>query len=205
MASATEVLRTKEYPEELVTEIRAEFEGKMNSQLDIIKKENQKAIEGAIAEMRKKIEPPKPDELQAILDQEYIEFKVKVHASGDERTFTIRELPQAIERKILKEIKKQAIPLAIELQGVSFTTLLDGDPIKKIADLLNAFDPVLGMFCEMAATILNPFGKDDEVNAEWVQKNLSSQRILAIIAAQFECNKVRDFFSLLSRGTNYVG
>ena len=63
---------------------------------------------------------------------------------------------------------------------------------------------MLDVMIGVCAICLNPFDEDEEITEDWVRKNLSATRIVKIVTAQVEANKMRDFFSLLFRNTKLL-
>lgn len=195
----------KDYPPDLVQKVRDILEQEKKKDLDILaatlREENTKAIDAAIKDIREKMAPPKPEDIQKLLDQEILEFNIDLPGKNgsEKKTFVIRELPQKVEKKIIKVAKTKLVPIAQELSSLTMN-LLEGDAAKKIIDLMNAFEPVLDVVTEVCAIVLNPYGDEKDIDVDWVQEHLSTQKIGTIVMAQFECNRLRDFFLLLSRG-----
>ena len=121
----------------------------------------------------------------------------------EKRTFVIKELPQAMEKKMFHTIKKTLLPFASDLAAISLN-LLEGDAAKKITQLINTFEPILDIMTELCAMSLDPFGVD-KIDAEWVREHLSSNRIATIVTVQAQANRLRDFFALLFQGSKLAG
>lgn len=198
--------------EELEKKIREELEVEYGTRLETQVKEisaklqenNQKVMAEAVEKIRKEMAPPSSNDVQKLLEQEYEEFTVEVLGRGKKtKTFTLRELPQKVEKKIYKKIKDTLVPFSTEIASISMN-LLEGDGAKKIVSIMNTFDPVLDVMVGIATICLNPYGEDEEVTEEWVAENLSSTRIVKVVTAQIECNRMRDFFSLLFRGSRLM-
>jgi hypothetical protein len=195
-------LRTK-LQEEYDTRLEAQVQ-KISSEMQV---ENKKMVEAAIERFRKEMAPPSTQDIQTLLDQEYVEFKIEVKAGKGEdakvKHFTISELPIAVEKKILKKVKLILVPFASELSAISLN-LLQGDAAKKIVQIMNTFEPMLDVMVSVCTICLNPNDEDEEVTDEWVLKYVSATRIVKIVTAQMEANKMRDFFSLLFRNTKFM-
>lgn len=200
-----ETLR-QEIRKEVETEYADKFKADVAEFRATLETQNKDAIEKTIAEFRAKMEPPKPEEIQKLLEQEYVEFTVHTPGktkSAEKRKFVIRELPQEIEKKFYSKLKEKLLPLATEIEGMKIN-LEGADAFKRVLSLLNAFEPMLDVMAYTASLALNPYGDEEGINEKWIQKNLSSTRILQIVNAQIECNRMRDFFSLLSRSKTLV-
>lgn len=170
-----------------------------------LRSENDVAIQQAISEFKKSQEPPKPEEIQQLLSQEYLSFKVQIPDPKDEtkeREFTIKELPQRAEKAFYKKFKDELIPRASDLGALTFE-ILGGDVGQKITSLLNTFEPTFDLLAEACVLILDP-KKTGDVTKEWIQDNLSSYRQWNIIIAQTQVNRLRDFFSQLSRNSSGI-
>ena len=175
-----------------------------------MQEENKKVIAEALENYRKQMVPPTENDIQKLLDQEYVEFKVKLRVpskGGEERyvdkTFTIKELPQKLEKKILKRAKDVMVPFSQDIAALSFK-VLEGDASEKLVQLMNTFEPFLDLMCDICAIVLNPYDEEEDIDTEWVKENVSSTRIFKILNAQFEVNKMRDFFSLLFQGSKLL-
>ncbi len=191
--------------EKLRETLEAEYAAKLQAQVNEIAarmtEENKKAVNDALEKMRKDMQPPAAGDMQKMLDQEYLEFKIEIQVGTEteKRTFVIRELPQSIEKKMFKQIRTTLLPFASELAAMSMN-LMEGDASKKIIQLINTFEPILDVMTELCAISLDPFG-DDSIDAEWVREHLSSNRIAQIVTVQAQANRLRDFFSLLFQGS----
>jgi len=201
--------------EEIRKDVIAELEGRAAKELADLKKQleeqNQLAIDQAIAEFRAEQKPPSQEEIATLLSQDYLSFKVEIpwETGGDDgkqgiRTFTITELPQRMEKKFYAKFKEELIPRAGDVAKLTYD-LLSGDTGDKITALLNAFEPSFDLMAEACVMILNPRGKETTITKDWIQDNLSSYRQWNIIYAQIQVNRLRDFFSQLSRGSKGMG
>lgn len=202
---------------EIEKRIRVELEAEYNTRLDSavnkisqqMQQENKRVVEEALERYRKEMAPPSTEDVQKLLSQEYVEFKMEVHIpqSADSpahiKEFVIQELPQKIERKIFKRVKDILLPFSEDLGALSIH-LLEGDVSSKIIKIMNTFEPAFETMVAVSCICLNPYEEDKEVTEEWVRDHLSSTRILRVVMAQFEVNHMRDFFSLLFQGSTLL-
>jgi Zn-dependent M16 (insulinase) family peptidase len=193
-------------------EISAQYEAKFTKEIaDYQKKlsdQNEEAIQKAIAEFREEQKPPSQESISQLLSQEYLTFKVKLPVEDEEgkpveKEFTIGELPQRAEKIFYRKFKEQIIPRAADVGALTFE-ILEGDVAKKITSALESFEPTFDLMADACVLILNPKNKYGYLNKEWVQDNVSSYRQWNIIQAQVQVNRLRDFFSQLSRGSSKV-
>lgn len=186
-------------------EIRAELEvtySKKNDELMAqIKKDTQEHVDAQFAALKKAQEPLGQDELKKLLSQDYLEFPVPVRVRDKEnnskfevKEFVIVELPSTLEEKFYKILRDALIPILQERDNISFT-LESGSLIDKVKTMLDTSEKALNLGGELVAIILDPWEKDKSINKKWVRDNLSTERQAAIILAQFEANKYRNFFS----------
>lgn len=180
---------------EVRTELEAEYAQKQREFQETLRTETQALIANNMDEWRKSQEPLGPDDLAKLLNQEYVEFPLKLKIKGEEtkRTFTICELPQEAEIKFVKIIQKNIIPLVQQVNAAEWT--LDGSILEQIQGIMQNLPTALDFAAELTAICLDPWGEDTSIDKVWVTKNISVYRIGAIVAAQFEANKYRDFFS----------
>jgi hypothetical protein len=195
-------LRTK-LQEEYDTRLAAQVQ-KISADMQV---ENKKAVEAAIERFRKELAPPAEEDIQKLLEQEYVEFKIDIRdGKGREakvKNFIIAELPIAVEKKIFKKIKDILVPFASEIASLSMN-MLEGDAAKKVVQLMNTFEPVLDAMVSVTAVILNPYNEDEEVTDDWVRNHLNATRIVKVVTAQMEAQRMRDFFSLLFHNTRLL-
>jgi hypothetical protein len=195
----------------LRTKLQEDYNSRLEKEIQEISAkmqvENKKVVEAAIERFRKEMAPPSTEDLQKMLEQEYVEFKIEVRTGkgtdAKVKHFVISELPIAVEKKIFRTVKKILIPFASDLSAISMN-LLEGDAAKKIVQLMNTFEPMLDVMVSVCTICLNPNEEDEEVTDEWVLKYVSATRIVKIVSAQMEANKMRDFFSLLFRNTKLL-
>jgi hypothetical protein len=199
--------------------LQAEYQTRLESEIlkisQKLQEENQVVIKTALEEYRKAMTPPTEKDVQKLLDQEYVEFKIKLRlpikngpnedsdSKYQEKTFVIAELPQRVEKRIFKKIKDILVPFSSELGALTFN-MLEGDAAKKVVQLMNTFEPVLNVLGSIAAICLNPYEDDEDITEEYVVENISSTRIVKIIMAQLEANHMRDFSSLLFQGSKLL-
>lgn len=197
------------YKAQLKIDVRAELEveyaKKYEAGLDELKRINKQTIDEQFAAIKKAQEPMGKEDLDKLLSQEYLEFPcvLKVSKEGETQKvvkhFTICELPSAVEEKFYKLLKKALVPILQERENIAFR-LDKASLVEKIQIVLEASEAALDIGGELVAVILDPWEEDKTINKSWVRKNLSTQRQAAIILAQFEANKYRDFFSQGFRG-----
>lgn len=184
---------------EIRKDLEAEYTKKLAEYTVKADEDMKKMVGEAIEQWKQDQAPPTPEDIQKLLTQEYIEFAVKIpyvqeDGTQREKTFTLRELPQSVEKRFYAKVKKELVPKAQDFAALTFN-LLEGDAAQKLVHMLEAFEPGFDLLAEACYLILNPFGKDKDVTLEWVQENISSSRMIAIVKAQMEVNRLRDFFS----------
>lgn len=177
-----------------------------NDELGKLAKQNEETIGKGLEELAKKIrdeiKPPEPQEIQKLLDQEYETFTLKVDyidedESEQSQTFTIRELPQSVEKKFYRQFKEKLLT-KLQLLEAFTQTGIDKPFEEKAQSFLSLFDESFDLLADAVVLCLNPFGRKKEINKEWVQNNISSDRQWSIIEAQMKVNRLRDFFSRVS-------
>ncbi len=194
--------------------LEAEYSTRLQKEIQEISnkmtEDNKKIVAEAIDRFRKDMAPPEEPDIQKLLEQEYITFRidVKYQAKGGEekwrtKTFIIQEVPNKVEKKIYAKIREVLVPFSTEIASITMN-MLEGDAAKKIVQIMNTFEPLLDVMVGIATICLNPYGEDEEVDEDWVKEHLSSTRIVKIITAQIECNRMRDFFSLLFQGSKLL-
>lgn len=216
VAEAVEVEQNGAQKEiDLEAKLRAQFEIDYQKRLETqiaeisqkMTQENQKIVSEAIERFRKEMVPPGEQDIKKLVEQEYMEVEFEIEAGkkkgGAKRKFTIRELPQAVEKRMFKKVKDRLVPFASELAGISMN-LMDGDVAKKLVQVMNTFEPALDVMTSICTLCLNPFGDEEDIDEEWVANHLSSTRIVKIVTAQAQCQKLRDFTSLLFAGSKLV-
>lgn len=188
---------------ELELQMRQHFEQQLARTTDDLRAQQTIAIKTAVEMWQKKeaekMAPLSPEAIQQMLDKEYVEFKLKLPKDGKPVAFTLRELPLFYEKKFFKIAKTTLADAVAELGGASFK-LTDDDVFGQIVGLMDVFEPVFDVMCACCVICLNHDGELKWLDDEWVGKNLTSYRIMSIIQAQTELNKLRDFFSVLFQG-----
>src|ERR1019366_1147634 len=186
------------YDAKFVKEI-TEFRGRLQIENDV-------ALKEVVAEFKKSQQPPTQAEIKLLLSQEHLPFDVELPGESDPSTattkkFPIRELPQSVEKKFYRKFKEELLPHASDLAALSFNMAAEGDVGKQIITLLETLEPGFDLMADAVVMILNPRGKEKEISREWVQDNIGSYRQWNIINAQIQINRLRDFFSQISRGS----
>ena len=187
---------------EVRSDLEIEYAKRYEEQLEELKRLNKEHIDAQFDALKKAQEPAKPEDLKKLLEQEYTEFPVKLRVAGkdgsvdyEEKKFTICELPSSVEERFYKLLREALIPIMQERENIEFK-LDQGSLIDKIQTLLEVSDKALDLGNALVAVILDPWKKDTSIDKAWVRNNISIERQAAIILAQFEANKYRDFFSL---------
>ena len=158
---------------------------------------NQRMMKDEVEKLRASIKPPDPKEIETLLSQDYGQMTVEVAGrKGMKKTFTLRELPQSCEKRMFDIIQKRVLPHLKELAAVEWVA--SATQAEKLQKALSIIPDGLDMLAECCAICLDPFG-DDGITVEWVQANMGSSRILAVVEAQLEISKIRDFGSAVYR------
>ena len=200
-----EVALRQKLEEEYATRLQSEIQS-ISAKMQ---EENKRIVTEAVERMRKELTPPGPEDIQKLVSQEYQEYTIDVKYSSKtgggllEKHFVIRELPYAVEKKMYDKIKNMVVPMASDVASLTMH-MLEGDAATKIVKIMHTFDPALEVMVSVCTLCLNPFGEEADVNEEWVRRNMSSARIVKVITAQIECNRMRDFFSLLFQGSKLL-
>lgn len=139
--------------------------------------------------------PLDADDIGKLLNQEYIEFPLKVPIGKQKviREFVITELVEAKEQKLIKQFQKHLIPNLHKLSEIDWASL--GTQTERIESLLKVIPDFLTTMADAVAVCLDPYDEHEDITAEWVLNNLSSRRMISVIVAQAECNRYRDFLS----------
>lgn len=196
---------------ELRDEYRAEYERLLEiwkmKELAVLESKQDEQINLKVGEFidqyKKEMTPPTVEEVQAILDQEYITFNIKVDVhhgagKGTQKTFVIAELPQEIEKHFY-QLFRNKIETKLETLSSFDQSLMDMPFEKKARAMLELIDDGFDVLAEATLCVLNPFGEDKDVDIKWLQRNLSSNRMWDIVESQILANRIRDFFSKLSQ------
>lgn len=172
----------------------------LEKQITAIQAENKQAVNLMMEDWKKKNTPPTPEELSTLLSQEYIEFPVKLFLEGKTKDFVIRELPQAAEKRFIHILQKKVLPNLKDLVGVNWQT---ETVMERVASVVDVLPNGLDLLAELTGLALFPRGEGKPV--EWLQENISTQRMFNIVEAQFRANRLRDFISAVSRVTGSFG
>lgn len=211
---ANEFLERAKLELELRLSLRQEYENlltmwKNTELIDLEKKQNEiiaKGLEEYFKKWKEEQKPPEPQDIQVLLDQEYETFTIPIDCVSEEGevdhvTFTVRELPQSIEKKFYRQFKGKLLDKLQMLEA--FTQSGIDKPFEdKAKSFLDLFDESFDILAEAVVLVINPFGKkkvhDGIVDKDWVQNNISSDRQWRIVEAQMKVNRLRDFFSKVS-------
>ena len=168
---------------------RTEFETSLSEQ-------NKATIAAALKDWEEKQKPLDSADIATLLRQEYTEFTFDVPIRGGEpKTFTLQELPQALELKFMKMLKTKLVPVIKELASTGFSIEMSESAIDQFQKILDSAPGVLSSVTELIPMCLDPWEEDDEITADWVRAHMSSYRIQTVLIGQIEVNKIRDFFS----------
>jgi endonuclease III len=170
----------------------------LTAEVDTLRKANAEMIQRELEKIREEHKPLTPEEIEKLISQEYLTIAVKLHVgrrNKQEKEFIVGELPQKTELEFAKAFTKTIAPIASQLTKDDFKT-------KSHAELftfaMNAIPEFAEAIADMAAVALDPF-QEEGVTKEWVQQNVSTNRIWHIIEAQLKVNRLRDFISAVSR------
>jgi hypothetical protein len=122
------VVETQEREEiNIRAELQKEYDSRLEVEVNKISQqmivENKKVVEAAIERFRKEMAPPSEEDIQKLLSQEYVEFKIEVPVKGEIKHFTLRELPIAVEKKMFKRVKTILVPFASDLTAISIESI----------------------------------------------------------------------------------
>ena len=175
--------------------------------VQMLTEQNKAAMAAAVEKIKKDLTPPSPQDIEALLSQEYLEFPLKIKGGKDneypERLYVIRELPLEAETRIIKAVQTTLAERLTEISRVDWSagmTVLD-----RINRVIEMVPGALETLSDCVAVCLDPYKENPEVTGEWVRKSLSSNRIVAIIHAQIQAGRYRDFLSLASGILKSVG
>jgi hypothetical protein len=208
VAETPQVETSQELEARLRKELKEEYEGRFQiwqakDLADLAEKQQvaiREEVTKLVKEYQEKQKPLTAEQIQKMLEQEYAEVPLTLFVDVDnedipqKRTFTLRELPQSVERKFYKQFIAVVKDQAPKMEAFKQKSM--DQPFEKILmDFLEACDGGFELMAGAVALILNPFNKDTELTAAWVGDHISSNRQLSIVLAQAEVNKLRDFFS----------
>lgn len=202
--------------QELRKIIREQLEGeyikKFEAERTQLREQNTIAIQEALAKLQRDNKPPTTEEIEQLLDQEYVTITLKLRIDDKTRQFVLGELPMGIERKFLKILTDKLKPKIAMLGQLVGATLLEGTVEDKLKAVYELVDPSAEILCELVALVLNPYGREPyfteghsgtrTVDAEWVGTYLPLWRCWNILMAQASINRVRDFFSAVFQDSN---
>lgn len=170
----------------------------LDTEIAAIRDETKKILEEKIEEYRKMLTPPTPDELGVLLNQEYAEFPVKLKGDdGKVRQFTIRELPLEAETKLMKAVQRTLGERLVEIGRLDWSAGMS--TVERIEKIMTMVPGAVDTLADCCAVCLDPFGEQADITGAWVLKHIGSQKLAAIIHAQIEASKYRDFLSLAGR------
>jgi len=186
--------------------IRQEMEA--NSAREIVKiREDLNAkvketVTAKLAEIERAAGPSSSEDMRKLVTQEYLKFPITIVSVDDEdfeqtRNFTIREISQTAEKRLVLMLADRIAPLMQKFAGIKFTdAMTNADKLQKA---IKVAPEILDITAAACVIVLNPYGRDAEITVEWVQQHVSSARQMAYIEAQFMANRIRDFFYSVSR------
>lgn len=181
-------------------EVRKELEAiYAQKQADLetgLRAEMQKAIKERMDAWAKTQEPLSSEDIEKLLNQEYVEFTFSVKEARGERkehTFVIREVPKDVEDRFIKIIQNKLVPIIEQVNAAEWT--LDGSMAAQLETILRRCPIALECAQELVVDILDPWEEQEWLTKEWAGKNMSIPRIMRCLQAQAEANKYRDFFS----------
>jgi hypothetical protein len=185
----------------LTAKITAQAEANKHKELEKLWtkqiEENRKALTEKIEEIRKAMTPPSPEELQALLNQEYVEYTLCLKAGNVPKDFVIRELSIEVETRILKIVQKTLGERLTEIGQIDWASGMT--MLERLERIMSMVPGALETVSDCCAICLDPYGEDEHITGSWVRKNIGAQRLLAILHAQVSVSRYRDFFSLASR------
>lgn len=160
--------------------------------------QNNRMMQDEVEKLRNSIKPPDPEQLEKLLSQEYgeMEFQIKMRKKNETRTFVLREMPQAAEKRFFKMVADKIVPHIKELAQIEWAQT--ASRAEQVQRMLEIIPDGLDTLAECCAICLDPF-KEDSITVEWVQSNMGSNRIVNVIEAQLTVSKMRDFISAAYR------
>lgn len=167
-----------------------------------MKTQNHEMMTLAVEEWKKSQEPPSAEDVQKLLDGEAPVFLVKFEIKGQKKSFRIRELPARVEKQVIRMMKDILTP-KLGLLGQLTTELLEGTVTDKVTAFFEILEPATGLVSETVALVLTHSQDGEEpaikYSADDVDENLSLQKQILVLNAQMAANRLRDFFSHVSR------
>jgi len=169
---------------------------KLAEEVEKLKAANEQMMRDEIQKLRDSQKPPDPKQLEQLLTQEYGEMEVPVRGKNGPQTFTLHEMPQEAEKRLVAIVQKHLVPHLRELAAVEWTA--NTTTAEKYQRVIDIVPSALDMMAECCAICLDPYNEAG-ITAEWVQKNMASLRILHVIEAQMTVSRFRDFISAAYR------
>lgn len=211
----TELVDKKKVREEILQEIsismRIEYESRFEMwkerELAELREKQTEQINDLVKKyydkMQEEMKPLTQEQINALLNQEYATFKVKVSTRGKEaktKDFTLIELPAAAEQKFYDQMRTRIMSRVKEVAAFEQATL-DLPADQRIQAFLDSFTDAFDILADACQICLNWDGEDAEVTQEWCKANIAMSRMWNIVQAQMHINRLRDFFSqVLSQG-----
>jgi hypothetical protein len=181
--------------------LEADYAEKLGTAIETIDLKYGEKLNQEMVKFRQSLTPPTPAEIKKLLTQTYETFPVPIPAkNGEERVFTIVEVPQSIELKFTSKLEASIAPKLKELSAFKMV-MTEANVEEQITHIVQLLSKSLAAMAEITVIVLNPFNEHEDVDVAWVQNNLSSYRMLQIIQAQIHCNRLRDFFLQLFQFT----
>lgn len=211
--TASEFLEQSAIELRVSLKMRKEYESllqiwKNNELADLEKKQEEiiaKGLRTYFEKLKEEQKPPEAQDIQKLLDQEYETFTIPITyvkytdnvESTELMTFTVRELPQSVEKKFYRQLKEKLKGKASLLEAF-VQSGIDKPFEEKVDAFLSLIDESFDLLADATLLVLNPFNRRKEITKEWVQENISSDRQWKIVEAQLKVNRLRDFFSKVS-------
>jgi hypothetical protein len=187
---ALEIDVRREYQKQ-VDDARADIEKKLVEQ-------NEKAFKNVVEQWKKDQTPPTPQEVQALIDGEFPEFPIAVNLKGQPVKGVIRELGAKHERKFVRIVREKA-PAHFDIISGAILNFAAGQSTEdKLMAALGTLEPLSGLISEATSIVLTA-AIGYEVTAEEIDDSMSTTRQVLLLRAQFDANRLRDFFSHGSR------
>lgn len=186
---------------EITERLTKEYAQKYKEFQDKLETDAKELVKQTVEDWKKEQQGTKltDEELQKLLTQEYIEFTLKLtvrdtEGNPKEKSFTLRELPQTLEKKFVKNTTTKLKP---HLKAIASLTekVIEGTITTKMETIMDAIEPSFDILADTVVMILNPFNNDADITSSWVQDNISTRRQWNIVEAQERLNGLRNFFS----------
>lgn len=169
---------------------------KLLEEVEKIKASNAEMMQAEIKKLHERNKPPDPKQLEQLLSQEYGTMPVRIEGRTGVQNFTLRELPQEAEKRLMTLIQKYLVPHLKTLAAVEWTSATT--TAAKLQTVIDIIPDALDLLAACCVICLDPYG-DVGIDQPWVQKNMSSARILNVVEAQVTVGKFRDFISAAYR------